>query len=68
MWTRWEGEGETNVESRIDIYAVPCVKQKARGKLLCREPSSMPCDDPDEWDGVQVGGKYERRGYMYKYS
>lgn len=23
MCDGWEGEGETNVESRIDIYAVP---------------------------------------------
>ena len=35
MWT-WEGGGEggTNWESGIDIYAPPCVKQTASGNLL----------------------------------
>lgn len=33
MWARWQGEGEANLESRIDMCAVSCVKQKASGEL-----------------------------------
>ena len=29
-----EGEGETNWESRTDLYTAPCLKQRASGKLL----------------------------------
>ena len=41
--TRGDGEGETNWESRIDIYTLLCVEQTARGKLLYSTGSSAWC-------------------------
>ena len=35
-----EGEGENNWEIRTDIYALPCVKEMAHGKLLYSTGSS----------------------------
>ena len=43
-WTWWGGEGEggMNWEISIDIYTLPCVKQKAGGILLySREGSAQ---------------------------
>lgn len=35
-----KGEGGTNRESGIDMYTLPCVKQRPNGRLLC---SSAQC-------------------------
>ena len=35
-----EGEGGTSLESSIDKYVPPCVKQIASGKLPCSAGSS----------------------------
>ena len=36
------GEGGMNRERRTDIYTLPCVKQRASGRLLCSTGSSAP--------------------------
>ena len=50
-------------EIRIDMYTLPCVKQKASGNLLKnhRELSSVFCDDLEKWNG-QVGGREVQEG------
>ena len=43
-----EGQGRTNGESSIDIYTLPCVKQRARRKpqyIEHGEPSLVLCSD-----------------------
>ena len=52
--SKGEGEGGTNWEIRNDTHTLPCIKQRASGKLVL-------CDDLDGWDGgagreVQEGG------------
>ena len=55
-----EGEDGTNWDSSTDIYAPPCVKQLAQGKLLCNTGiSAQRCDDPEGWDEA-VGGRFQR--------
>ena len=45
MDTAGEGEGATNQESSIAIYALPCIEQIASGKLLQNTGSSAQCSD-----------------------
>jgi len=40
--------GEKNLDSSIDTYALPCVKQIASGKMLCYTGSSA-------WHSVRAG-------------
>ena len=37
------GEGETNWESRIDLYPPPCLKQRAGGKLPYSTGNAVQC-------------------------
>ena len=54
-----EGEGGINLESSIDTYTLPYVKQRASGNLLSETESSNPvlCDNLEGWD--RVGGRRE---------
>ena len=59
-----------NLEIRIDIYILPCVKQIASGNhsiAQYRELSSLLCDDLDGQDGGQVKGGWSKREGMYVY-
>ena len=56
-----EGEGGTNLEIRIDIYTVPCVKQMAGGNLLQGAGSSARCSDGLE-GGMGVRARLKRKG------
>jgi len=50
-----ERQGGTNRESRIDLYALSCVKQKLVGSCCeHRKPSLVLCDDPEGWDEEEV--------------
>ena len=57
MDTGGEGEG-TNWEIRVDIYTLPCVKQRASGKLLYSKGSSTPCSVMIRKG--EMGGRYTR--------
>ena len=63
MDTVGEGENGMKWEIRIDMYTLPCVKQKASGNLLKnhRELSSVFCDDLEKCNG-QVGGREVQEG------
>ena len=54
MWTQWEGEGGISWEIRIDIYALPCVKYIASGKLLLSTGSSAWCSVMTQRFGMEV--------------
>ena len=41
--TEEKGEGGMNLEIRIDVYTLPCVKQIANRKLLYSTGSSTLC-------------------------
>ena len=64
--TRAGGGGGTKWEVRTDIYALPCVKQLASGKLPCSTGGSAGCSVMSyqggigEWEGGSQG-----RGYMH---
>ena len=61
-----------NLETRLNINTLPCVKQTASGNLLYmqnRELSSVLCDDLGGQDGEGRWKEGPRgRGYMYPYS
>ena len=68
-----EQEGGTNLETSIDRYTFPCVKQIASGDMLISTGNSAWCfDDLEGWDrGWQ--GDSRRRGrkkkkYIYIYT
>ena len=59
------GEGsEMNWETGTDIYALPCEKQIASGKLLYNTESSAPCSVVTYrcGMGVEVGQRSKREG------
>ena len=59
--TRAGGGGGTKWEVRTDIYALPCVKQLASGKLPCSTGGSAGCSVMSyqggigEWEGGSQG-------------
>lgn len=61
LWT-WVGWG-LNWEIGSDMYALPCVGQKAGGSLLGKGLGSVLCGDLNGWDGGRVGGNLRGRGY-----
>ena len=68
--TAGEGEWGTNLESSIEIYILPCVKQIASGKLLYKRGSSAWCSVMTWRSGV-VGGREggsRRRRYIYTHT
>ena len=69
MVTGREGEGGMNWGIRIDIHTLPCLKQRASGKLLShKEHSLVLCDDLEGWEGA--GGREAQQGgwkYIYIY-
>ena len=52
-----EGEGGTNGESSIDMYTLPCVKQRARGKPQCSTESPAWCSA--ETQRADIAGQRE---------
>ena len=58
-----------NWEVGIDIYTLPCVKQRAGGKLVCNTGSSAWCPVIIQRGGTEAweGGSKGRR-YTYTYS
>ena len=54
-------------ESRIEIYVLPWVKQRASGKLLTQWAQPVLCDNLDGWDGVGSGREVQEGGYKYIY-
>ena len=61
------GEGGTDGESSINIYALSGVKWIAgKAAVYHREPSLVLCDDLEGWEGGEEGGS-RGSGCMYNY-
>ena len=62
MWTQGGKEKTGQIESSVDINALPCVKQRAGGELLYTQGAQL-CDDLEGWDRGWAGGReaLERR-------
>ena len=69
LWTQWGKERMEQIERSIDMDTLPCVKQRATGKLLYSTESSARCSVMTQKGGMRghEGGS-RGRGYMYTYS
>ena len=68
MDTAGKGEEGTNGETRIDIYALPFVKQIASGKRLCTIWSSAWCPASTSRGGMRESeGGSKGHGHKYTY-
>ena len=69
MQTQWgEGEGRMNWENTIDTDTLPCIKQRASGKLLYSMESSAWCSVMTQQGGRGGEGRFKRREYMHTYT
>ena len=61
-----KAKGEKNLDSSIDTYALPCVKQIASGKMLCYMGSSALCSVVTKMGGMWVGWEEGKKTvYIY---
>lgn len=63
-----EKEEVGRIESSVDAYTLPCVKQMASGKPLSSIGSWARCSVTTYRAGIGVGGRLKRRVYVYTYS
>ena len=57
-----------NWENTIDTDTLPCIKQRASGKLLYSTGSSAWCSVMTQRGGRGGEGRFKRREYMHTYT
>ena len=68
MQTQWgEGEGRTHWKNTTDIDTLPCIKERASGKLPYSTGASAWCSVMTQRAGRGGEGRFKGREYMYTY-
>ena len=70
MWTQWvKLRGGTDLETNMETYALPYVKQIASGNLMydAGHPKPVLCDSLEGWGGEHAGRRVQERGHTFPY-